>query len=172
MGARGTARLGIGRCAGEAEVEDLHAAVSRDEQVLRLEISVDDALRVRRGQALQHLPAVIDRLRGRERASIEDLAQRLTLEQLQHHEHRALVPADVVDRQDVRMGEPGDDPRFALESGHRVGERHDARRQELDRDQPAQPEVTRPIDLAHPACPERREDFAGAELRARGQCHV
>src|SRR5262249_41077098 len=69
-------RLGPGRCRrqigllpgpvlgvrelGQTEVEDLDPPVSRDEQVLGLQIAMDDPLLVRGGEALRDLDRVVD----------------------------------------------------------------------------------------------------------------
>ena len=63
---------------------------------------MDDALVVRRGEALRDLPRVVDRLAHRQRARLQPAAQRLPLEQLRDDVGRAVVDADVVDGQDVR----------------------------------------------------------------------
>ena len=50
--------------AGHAEVEDLHLPVARDEQVVGLEISVNDALLVHRGEAVGDLRRELDDAAG------------------------------------------------------------------------------------------------------------
>ncbi len=90
---------------GQAEVEDLDAAVVRHEDVLGLEIAVDDALLVRGAEAAGDLERVVDGLARRDRAAGELLAQGRSLEQLRDDVRRAVVRADVVDRHDVRMVE-------------------------------------------------------------------
>ena len=90
---------------GEAEVENLDAAVAGDEEVLGLQVAVDDALLVRRGQAAGDLDRVVDRLARGQRAARERVAQRLALEQLGDDVRHAGVGADVVDGQDVRVVE-------------------------------------------------------------------
>ena len=47
---------------GEAEVENLDAAVARDGQVLRLEVAVDNALGVRRRQPVRYVRRDVDGL--------------------------------------------------------------------------------------------------------------
>jgi hypothetical protein len=65
-----------------------------------------------------------------------------------------------------RMIERGEDFGLALKAGEPVGISRDRRRQHLDRDLALQIRVGGAIDLAHPACPERVEDFVGSETRA------
>ena len=55
---------------GDAEVEDLHAPVAREEDVLRLQIAMDDALLVRGGEALRDLQRDVDGLARRKRARV------------------------------------------------------------------------------------------------------
>src|SRR5215471_10531074 len=47
---------------GHAEVEDLDAFIFGDEQVLGFQITMDDALFVRRGEAVRDLLRVVNRL--------------------------------------------------------------------------------------------------------------
>jgi hypothetical protein len=59
--------VGLGQL-GQAEVQNLHAPVCRDEDVLRLQVAVDDALVVRRGETTGNLDRVLERLAHREGA--------------------------------------------------------------------------------------------------------
>ena len=87
----------------EAEVEQLHA-VRGQEDVRRLEVAMDDAARVQRGEARRGC-------RGRsataseraQRAASQPLGERFALEQLHRDEQPAVVLADLVDLADVRM---------------------------------------------------------------------
>jgi hypothetical protein len=67
---------------GEAEVEDLHPPVVRQEQVLGLEVAVDDPLVVRGGKTPRHLRGVLRDRAHRERAAVEPRVQGLPFEQL------------------------------------------------------------------------------------------
>ena len=76
-------RVGHGRgllglwCADEfrhAEVEDFHAAIAGEEEVLRLQIAMDDATLVRRGESARDLHGVVDRLAFRHGAVPQALA--------------------------------------------------------------------------------------------------
>ncbi len=64
----------------EAEVEDLDPTVSREEQVLGLEIPVDNPLLVGGGEAIGDLDAVLDGLSGREWPLPDHFSQRLAFE--------------------------------------------------------------------------------------------
>src|SRR5262245_50515948 len=92
-------------------------------------------------------------------------APRLALEVLKHEVLGAILPADVVDRADVRVREGRDGLGLPLEplaelriGGLRVGE-------DLDRDGAVQARVPRLVDFAHAAGAERGEDFVRAEAR-------
>ena len=95
LGRGGGRREAAGRLAalealelGEAEVEDLHAAVPGDEDVLGLEIAVDDAVVVGGRQAVGDLHRVLERLARGQGPVVEPLAQRLALEQLRDEVER------------------------------------------------------------------------------------
>ena len=76
---------------GQAEVEDLHAAVARDEDVLGLQVPVDDALGVGGGESRGDLEPVTDGAARRECSARETRAQRLAFEQLLDDVRRAVV---------------------------------------------------------------------------------
>ena len=101
-------------------------AVLRDEHVLGLQVAVDDALLVRGGEAVGDLEREVDGLLLRDRPAVEPLAQRLALQQLRDGVGDAILRAEVVDREDVRMRQRRDGLRLALEARERVGVRRRA----------------------------------------------
>ena len=117
---------------GEAEVQDLDAAVVRDEEVLGLQIPVDDALVVRGGEAVRDLHRVVDRLALGELPAREHRPQRLALEQLLDDVGRAVaaIRPDVVDRGDVRVVEDAGGPGFLLEAAQAIRVLREGRRAE------------------------------------------
>ena len=88
----------------QPEVENLGAAVARDEHVLRLQVAVNHAARVCGGEPRGDLRAVIDRLPWRQRTVSEHLAQRAAIEQFHHRVSDGTLLAKIVDRDDVRVG--------------------------------------------------------------------
>src|SRR5262249_28552081 len=100
----------------QTEIEDLHPPIVRDEQVLRLQVTVDDAFGVSGGQSLGDLPRVINRLSRSDRALLYQFAQLFAFDQLRHNEWRVLVVADVVHRQNVRVIERRGSERLLLEA--------------------------------------------------------
>ena len=91
--------------AREPEVEHLHVAVGADHDVFRLDVAVDDAGGVRRGERAGHLPPDVDRRRERLRA-LDERPQRPPVDELLHDEELAVRRlADLVDGDDVRVVE-------------------------------------------------------------------
>src|SRR5262245_13782252 len=95
-----------GQRPGGSEVADLHLPRGGEEDVLRLDVAVDDALRVSGGEAAGHLDREAQELvRGKDGARAEDLAEVRALDELHHEEHGAAVRAAVVHLDDVRVVE-------------------------------------------------------------------
>src|ERR1019366_3085482 len=69
------------------------------------------------------------------------------------------------------MVERGQKLRLAPEARHAVRVAREGLGQHLDRHLAAEPRVLRAINLAHPALPERSEDFVWPESGARNCCH-
>ncbi len=80
-----------------------------------------------------------------------------------------MANANVIDREHVRMGERSDRSRLMLEPKQTIGIGAECDRKDFDGDIATEAWVTRPIDLTHAACAERREDFVGAEARPGGE---
>ena len=101
---------------GDAEIENLHAPVGRDEQVVGLQVAVDDALVVRGGEPVGNLTRVVDGFAWRQRAVLQAGAERFALEQFRDDVGRAVMGADVVNGQDVRVVELPGGARLLLEA--------------------------------------------------------
>ena len=67
---------------GQAKIQNLDAPVFGDENVLRLQVTVDDALLVRRRQAVGDLYAIFNCFALRERSAVENRSQSFALEEL------------------------------------------------------------------------------------------
>src|SRR6202040_2672088 len=59
----------------QTEIENLHAAVSGDKEILRLEIAMSDPSLMRRCQTLSNLLGIVERLALRERAVVKLFTQ-------------------------------------------------------------------------------------------------
>jgi hypothetical protein len=96
----GAGRL-VAQGAGQAEVEDLHASLGRDLDVVRLEVAVDDALLVGFLQTAGDLARDVPHLGHRHRPPRDELRQVVALAQFHHQEGHALRLFDAVDAGDV-----------------------------------------------------------------------
>src|SRR5262249_15908796 len=104
----------------QSEIEDLHPPVVRDEQVLRLQVTMDDPFGVSGGQSLGDLPRAIHRLSWSDRALFYQLAQLFAFEQLGDDIGRVFIHPDVVNREDVRVVERRGGAGFLLEAAQAV----------------------------------------------------
>ena len=99
------------------------------------------------------------------------LAQRLAVDEFGHQEARAVVIADLVNRQDVRVIERRRRPRFVQETAQSFRIAAQLRPQYLERDRSPERRVDGLVDLAHPAGAEQAQDLVTADGAARGQGH-
>src|ERR1044071_6421153 len=103
------------------------------------------------------------------------MTQRLAGNQLHRDVMQAAIAgrlvADVIDRDEMRMIQPGGRPRLALESLQRFRVRGDVVRKNLDRDVAPEARVARAIDLGHPPAAEQSSDFVRPEPSPARQCH-
>ena len=144
---------------GQTEIQNFHSAVAGDKKVFRLQVTMDDALLVRRRQSARHLQAVVNCLAGGERAVPQSLAQGFAFQQLRDDVRRALLVSDVEDGKNVGMIQCRCRSRFLREALHAVTVRGKRCRQNLDGYGPIQPGIVRAIHFAHPARAEQRLDF-------------
>ena len=92
---------------GQSEIDQLHLALIGDHDVAGFEIAVNDAGRVRAGQGVGDLDAVLQQL-GRLQAAARDHAvQRAARDELHDDEIHAVFVADVVDGDDIGMIQRG-----------------------------------------------------------------
>ena len=151
-----------------------HRLVRRllDHDVLGLEVAVDDALLVRGGEALRDLLRDLDRARERQRAGrAQHLRQRLALDERHRQVLDAVDLAEVVNADDVLVGDLAREHELALEAllellrGGRIRLR--GRADHLDRDRDAELVIERLVDGAHAAGAEQLDDrVARADLLA------
>ena len=162
------------RGSGEAEVEQLgdrrggSPAAPDEEDIARFQVAMDDPLPVGRGQRVGHLHRDPQRFVQRQARSLGARAcasalQRFPVQELHDEKRGARFLADVEERADVRMGEPRDGARFAVEAfaelrvgGQRLGEH-------FDRDGAIETRVSAFVHLAHAARADLRGHFVDAE---------
>src|SRR5437870_8485368 len=105
----------------------------------------------------------IDRLQNWERPTGEPLAQSLALEELRDNVGRAVVGAEVVDGENIRVVQLARRPRFCFEPTQAIRICCEIREQNLDCYIARQACVATPVNLAHAAGADRRQDLIRAE---------
>ncbi len=160
---RGAARLA--RCGapvsdelGEAEVQDLRLPAIGHEDVGRLDVAMDDVLRVRGIERVRNLDPQLDELLGSERPPGDAMLQRLPFEELHHDKGLTRVLVDVVDRADVRVIQRRRGARLALKAFERLTVVREIAGEELQRDLPAKLHVFTLVDDPHAAATEFLDD--------------
>jgi hypothetical protein len=102
--------------AGDAEVGDPRPVLGVEQDVRRLEVSMDDAEPVRVGQAGRDSRRDPRRLLVGQRPSVADASlERAAGQELEHHVRPVLALAEIEDARDVRVRERRHGPRLALE---------------------------------------------------------
>src|SRR5262249_44383924 len=142
-----------------------------DEHVLRFQVAVNDALRVRRREPLGDLVSNSGDPPRRQGARGQQTAEGLTFEQLRDRVGNPALAPEIVDREDVRLREAGDRLRLPLEPAERRGALSDGFGKALDGAVPSELRVPCPIDFTHPAGAERRHDLVWAQTRAGRESH-
>ena len=111
----GRARSASPRMRATPEVADPGDTVAAQEDVLRLEVSMHEAGRVRRGQPSRGLQIHAHDLAPGSRLCLQPVRHRAAVDELHHHEEPVAAQADVVDGGDVGMAEVGHRLRLARE---------------------------------------------------------
>ena len=145
---------------GQAEVGDARAAAAVDHHVGRLQVAVQHASVVRRGEPRAELPRDLERLVLRKPADpLQQRGEILAVDVLHRQEVLAVDLADVVDAADVGMRDLARDAHLGVEALERASGSDASRsRQELQRDRLAELQVVGAVDLAHAAAPEQADD--------------
>ena len=142
----------------DAEVGDVHAVLVVQQQVRRLHVPMDDALRVCGVQAGRGLAEPLDRAARSDRLGASTVVDGAAVEVLHDDERLAVVLADVEDRHDVRMRrETRRGARLTREARAHVRVARVPLGEHLDRDRSAEETVGRAVDVSHPAAREMRD---------------
>ena len=135
----------------DPEVGDLRVAVPH-QHVLRLDVAVDDAVRVRKGKGATDLDGELQGPSHRQGPRAPDqLLQVLALDVLEDDVLHPVRLAPVDDGDDVRVVEPRDGERLAPEALDVLGVVGVALVQDLHGDASAELVVACPVDARHPA---------------------
>ena len=141
---------GIGK-AGDAKVGDLDAAVAQDHDVLRLDVAVDDAARMRVRERLHDLRDEMQRFAPVELAALfHILLERDTVDEL-HDDILRFAAAHVVDRNDIRVREHRDGLRLVAEAAAEVRVLGKVAFEHLDRHKAIEPVALGLVDDRHAA---------------------
>jgi hypothetical protein len=154
---------------GQSEIEQLHAT-RRQHDVAGLQIAMNHAFPMRGVERGRDLASGHQRPIDGKRATLQPVGECLSFEELHDQERHAPEIADVMNRADVRVGDSGHGPGFALESFelHSCGA---GCRQDLDRDRPVELWIPGGIDFTHTSGAERREDPVTADSFSDSQGH-
>ena len=144
---------------GDAEVGNLHPALFVEQDILRLDVPVHDALVVRVLQRLADLRHDGQSFLRRHPPAPEQLPQGQAIHELHQQIIAPLHLAKIIHRDNLRVIEPGQGARLALEPLGELGITLLFRRQELQRHQPIQPRLARLINRAHAAATEKANDL-------------
>jgi hypothetical protein len=136
----------------DAKVGDFHLPVGADEDVLWLDVAVDQPLLVGEVQRGEDLDGDVHGPGDAQGGTFPD--QRLevrALDVLHHDVVRWPVGPDVVDGDNVGVGDFGGGAGLLLETREKVGIGRVLPAEELDGDDPLEQGVLGPVDLGHPA---------------------
>ncbi len=141
----GPARLPL-QLLHQPEVGDLEGAIFREQDIGRLEVTMDDLFFMRMGdldRASQHFHD--SRGLGRRLGLAPDLLRQVaTGEEFEREVGQSIVLADLEDANDVRMFDPGDRPRLGLEPLDDLGSRSGPGPDHLQGHEPVQSNVSAP----------------------------
>ncbi len=110
-------------------------------------------------ESIGHRQGVTQHLIERQRATRQTAGQGLAFQIFHHQEVDAVLLPYVVQGTDMRMIQTGDRPRLPLEALPGLRALGHVRRQNFDRHRAVQSRVPGAVDLSHPACPDRGDDF-------------
>jgi hypothetical protein len=136
--------------------------------VLWLEVAVDDAESVSRGDAFGGLSGGLEEFAPGNGSPFDDRAKRFTFDQLGDDVRLAVGLADVVDGDDVGMVEGAEGAGFLLETLSPDGVAGNVGGQNFDRHRTIEPCVLGSEHLSHAAFAQLIEDFVVAELAGQG----
>ena len=131
-----------------------------------------DSLLVRGAERAGDLAREVQSLGDGERCRAEPEIQGLALDELEHEKPHAVLLVETVDRGDVGMVDRRQRPSLPRETGQVLGVPRQGVGEDLDRHLAFELAVPRPIDLAHPARAERRDDLVGAQPEAGRERHA
>ncbi len=158
---------------GKSEIQNLGVAAIGDEDIRRLDIAVDDALRMRHIEGVGNFNGEVLQILQFHRAARDGVFQRLAFQIFHGDEGGAILLADIMDRADVGMIQGRGGLRFALKARQRLRVLGNLIGQKFQRHEAVETGVFGFIDNAHSAATEFfqylvvRDCLAGQRLRIR-----
>ena len=144
-------RPAAGHRARQAEIPDPRRPVIADENVPGLDVAVQDAFRVRVGEAVAHLADDPRRPFRRQPPLADDNLETPPGHKFHHEVRLAALVAEIIHRHDVRMVQPRHRLRFACEPFEKFGVPGQFPREDFQGHQPIERNLACPIDRAHSA---------------------
>jgi len=148
----------------ESEVENFDESVGSDHQVAGLDVAMRDARFMRFRESFGYLRRDFNRFSKWKGSDVQQIAQRLSLDQFHRDVVSGAVSSQFVDGDDVGMVEGRRRARFPLEAMQMVVRCGKGGGENLDRNNAIEPSVTRAIHLAHSARAQRADDFVRSEF--------
>jgi hypothetical protein len=160
----GAREIAIADVLGDAEVAELHFAATRDHDVRRLDVAVNDAAEVGVLEGARDAERDDERDVRRQALRLADqLADVLAVDVLEDHVRLAVLHDEVVDADDVLVLERRERARLAVEALGHVAVVRDLREHHLDGDGAPERRLGAVEDLGHAALAEGALDARGAE---------
>ena len=152
---------------GEAEVGELRQLAVLQKDIAGLDVAVDYAGGVRRGDRLGDRPGDGHRLLDGHAASADGVVERWAVDELHRHVVAALPLADLVDRDDILVLQPRGGARLPLEATRRSPP-NGCREEHLEGDRPIERLVAHLVDDGLRAASELPHEYVLAEFLGHG----
>jgi hypothetical protein len=155
----------------EPEVENLDPILGCDEDVVRLEVAMDDALLVCSGERLRDLKRILGAPPDGQAFLAKAVGERRAFEQFGDEVGNPLERPDIVDRQHAGVVERGSSTRFLLEPVQPLRIDREDRRHHFDRDRAPELGVPGPVHAAHSTLADQAFKFVPIDPRGDGVVH-
>src|SRR5581483_2071921 len=140
--------------------------VARDENILRLEIAMQNAVIVGGRKSANDLQRIVNRLAYGKRSAAQARPQGFTFKQFRDDVRRIVLAANIKQRQNIRMVKRSRGSRLLLKAAQALWIAARARRQNLNGNFASQAWIARPVNLTHSARSQFGKNFVGTEFAA------
>jgi hypothetical protein len=160
------------RLSRQTKVENLHPAIAIDHHILRLQVAMADADRVRGGDPVGQLDRDIEQLANRHGPALDAGSQQFAVDQFADEEHHAVFFADVEHGNDIGMVQRRHGSGLAFEPGTAFGTLRNVAVKDFQSDIAAQSWIAGAVHLAHTAGSQRSYDLIGTESATSRNGHT